>query len=325
LLVWLSSLLFPLLAFTACGQRVDAGATATAAADAPLVVDLPALYLDYDLAGTAMIGSVRAVDLGSALGVDLSRLNLSQGAITQLQAANLQHLQLSNTPTGLLLLVNGRRVPSLVWDDAIVQTTATTLATLGPSAHLLGELAPLVTKLGGGIVVRFPVAPDAMPLARAATTESAAVTAAQQTQAEYLAIVGPPPPLTVTVDYQVDGTWLVDGMSGAAWEAAMPGPWTRLNLAPGLVQGARAAGIATLVLTSNPQGLQITLNGQPLPAITWANGELENLVTLAAETGLLTRALGDNVHAASVLATIEALLPVVVTTPIELRVNFPPP
>lgn len=307
----------------ACGQRIDAGATATAAADAPLVVDLPALYLDYDLAGTAMIGSVRAADLGPALGVDLSRLNLSPTAIAQLQAANLQHIQLSNTPAGLLVFVNGRRAPSVVWADATLPTTATTLAALGPNTQLLREIAPLASKLGGGIVVRFPLAPAATPLVLDEADGAARLRATQQTQAEYLAIVGSPPPLTVTVDYQLDGSWVVDGLSGAAWEAAMPVPWTRLNLSPAVVQRARAAGIATLVLTSNQQGLLMTVNGQPLPHITWANGELENLVILAAENGLLARALGDNPHTDSLLATIEGLLPIVVATPIELRVNFP--
>lgn len=309
----------------ACGQRIEAGATATAAADAPLVVDLPALYLDYDLAGTAMIGSVRAADLGPAFGVDLSRLNLSPAAIAQLQAANLQHIQLSNTPAGLLVFVNGRRTPSVVWDDATLPITATMVADLAPSVPLLGQVAPLVTQLGGGVVVRFPLAAGATPIAPQLPAATTQLAAAQQTQAEYLAIVGAPPPLTVTVDYQLDGSWVVDGLSGAAWEAAMPVPWTRLNLSPAVVQGAHAAGIATLVLTSNQQGLLMTVNGQPLPPLSWANGELENLVILAAESGLLARVLGDNPHTEHLLATIEGLLPIVAATPVELRVNFPAP
>lgn len=315
---------FLLISLTACGQRIDGGTTAATTA-APLVIDLPALYLDYDASGVAYIGTVKAADLGPALGVDLSRVNVAPELVGRLQAAKIQHIQLTNTPGGLQLFVNGRHVPSLVWDAAALQLTAETMAALGPSAALLHPLIPLATDLGGGLVLRFPLASDATAVPFIVTPDATQLTAARQTQADYLAIIGTPPPLTITVDYGLDGSWTVDGLTGEQWADAMPLPWTRLNLSPALVQGASAAGIATLRLTANQQGLFIELNRRPLPHISWAEGELENLLALVAESGLLADALGANPHTDTLLTTIQGLLPIVTATPVTLQVNFPRP
>lgn len=61
-----------------------------------LVIDLPALYLDYDVAGVAYIGTVPAADLGPTLGIDLTHVNLTT-QIGRLQAANLRVRKLTNT------------------------------------------------------------------------------------------------------------------------------------------------------------------------------------------------------------------------------------
>ncbi len=315
---------FLLISLAACGQRIDGGTTA-ATTDAPLVIDLPALYLDYDATGIAYIGSVKAADLGPALGVDLSRVNVMPELVSRLQAAKIQHIQLTNTPAGLQLFVNGRRVPSLVWDEATLQLTAETVAALGTSAELLRPLIPLATDLGGGLVLRFPLAPEATAVPFVVASDGALLTAARQTQADYLAIIGTPPPLTITVDYALDGSWTVDGLTGEQWADAMPLPWTRLNLPAELVQGASGAGIVTLQLRANQLGLFIKINGRLLPHISWAEGELENLMTLAADTGLLNEALGTNPHTDTLLTTIQGLLPIVTATPVTLQVNFPQP
>ena len=199
------------------------------------------------------------------------------------------------------------------------------MAALGPNAALLRPLLPLATTLGGGLVLRFPLAPDVTPVPFVVTPDAALLTAARQTQAHYLAIIGTPPPLTITVDYGLDGSWTVDGLTGEQWADGMPLPWTRLNLSPELVQGASAAGIATLRLTANQQGLFIELNGRPLPHISWAEGELENLLALATDAELLNEALGANPHTNTLLTTIQGLLPIVTATPVTLQVNFPRP
>lgn len=315
---------FLLITLAACGQRIDGGTTA-ATTSAPLVIDLPALYLDYDATGVAYIGTVKAVDLGPALGVDLSRVNVTPALVGRVQAAKIQHIQLTNTPGGLQLFVNGRRAPSLVWDAAALQLTAEMVAALGPSAQLLRPLLPLATDLGGGLVLRFPLAPDATPVPFVVTPQATLLTAARQTQADYLAIIGTPPPLTITVDYGLDGSWTVDGLTGEQWADAMPLPWIRLNLPPELVQGAGTAGIATLRLTANQQGLFVEINGLLLPHISWAEGELENLLALVAESGLLNEAMGANPHTDTLLTTIQGLLPIVMASPVTLQVNFPKP
>ena len=56
-LLLFSLALLAALVLTGCGARAGAGETAAAAADAPLVLDLPNLTIDYDADGAPSLGS----------------------------------------------------------------------------------------------------------------------------------------------------------------------------------------------------------------------------------------------------------------------------
>ncbi len=312
-------LLFVGLLITGCGPRIGGGETAAQLRQSPLVIDLPALYIDYDRSGHASIGSVPVDAIGDALTVDLSRLNLKTEQINTIMDANIQHLQVTNTPDRLLLLVNGQLLPALVWHTE----RATTAGEGQMLAAGLAQITPLlstVVAMGGGVVLRFPISAGTVPIPLTMVeSDSVALEAAQD---EYLAIIGTPPHMVIDVFYQADGSWRVSDLDATAWRAVLPLPWDRLNLGAEQIQSLRAGGIEDLILQSNREGLFVQVNQQPLPHLSWAKGELNSMIVLAAEGGLFRQLLGDTPTAYSLAATLEHLLPMLQVTEIELRIHF---
>ena len=68
----LTALLIFTLVLSACGPRPQQGELAQSATDDTLVVDLPAVYIDYDEQGQASISGAAIAQLGALLGQDLS-------------------------------------------------------------------------------------------------------------------------------------------------------------------------------------------------------------------------------------------------------------
>lgn len=326
-LSWHISILFiglvigSVLLLVGCGPRIGGGEAAAHLAGRSLAVDLPALYIDYNRAGGAQIGSVPVAAVGDSFGIDLSPLNLDAAQLQPIIDANIQHIQVTTLPGRLLILVNGRVVPSLQWSENRWATTGTTAAELFPEIAPLIPLLPIAAEMGGGITLRFPLSGSVSPIPL--TMVEPDHSALQADQDAYLAAIGGvPPQLGIDVFYENDGTWVVNGLDAAGWHESVPLPWERLNLTPREIETLQAGGIETLTFRSDRQGLYVTVNGEPFPHLSWANGELQNLIVLADEGGLFHQLLGDTPTAYSLAVTLERLLPMLQITEIELRVHF---
>lgn len=305
-----------------CGERIGGGVMAAQQPTSPLVIDLPALYVDYNADGTAYIGSVPAATLGDSLGVDLSPLDREPVQIQRIVEANIQHIQITTVPNQLRILINGRVAPSLTWAPDELAQAGAKMARFKPSLAPLEPLLPIASTWGGGLVLRFPLAAGAIPLPLEAQANDER--AAQADVMAYLAAIGgTPPQLTIDVTYAPDGTWRVDGLDAAAWGESVPLPWERLNLDGAQIDTLRAGGVSELVVASNQDGIFLQVNGKALPHLSWADGALQNIVILAADGGLFRELLGDTPTAYSLAATIERLLPMLQLTEVTLRVHFP--
>jgi len=309
------------LLLSGCGSRVGSGEMAVANNASHLVVDLPALYVDYDREGIAHIGSLPAVAVGEALGIDFSPLNLAADQLHVLTNANIQHIQITTLPEHLLILVNGRVVPSLVWSEHHWATTGTTMGQLIPALAPLTPLLPVAAEIGGGITLRFPLQDNASPIPLTIVEQNQS--ALQAGQDAYLAAIGGVPPrFAIDVFYENDGTWTVDGLDASSWGESIPLPWERLNLTPQQIETLQASGIDEFTLISRRSGLYIAVNGEQLPHLSWADGELQNVITLADEGGIFRQLLGDRPTAYSLATTLERLLPMLQLTEVELHVYF---
>ncbi len=323
-----SLLLFPLFLLLGCGPRVGGGEMAAQRTASPLVVDLPALYIDYDRDGTARVGTVAATAVGAALGVDLGRLDLNRATLDVLMAWNIQHIQLSTVPGQLHLLVNGYAMPAPRWDAEQLSNARQIIREIGTDpiasegaalVEKLTLLAPAVAEWGGGIVLRFPVTPGTTVIPLSARQSTALPSEAQAT---YLDLIGAPPQLIVDVFYRSNGAWTVDGLDATAWAAILPLPWQALNLEAETVATLRRSGIRELRLATNQRGLFVTINAEPLPHLAWAEGELDNMVAAIAESGRLPQLLDEVETATSLVRTVRQLLPMLQATDVQLRVYF---
>lgn len=332
LLLWISVCSTVLL--TGCAPRVGGGDAAVSTPEAALVVDLPALIIDYDREGGAYLGSVPMGALEPVLGVDLTPLNLTATQIDGLIDANIQHIQLTNQPQSLTLLINGRALPRLIWQREALATSIDLLFDQDVVATLVSErldgddtftdmltLLPLLTEMGGGLTLRFPPSSESarLSLAEISTDHTTSVAA----QSAYLALINVPPAIHLDVFYQLDGTWRVDGLDATVWSQVFPVPWERLNLTPATIAAMQEAGIAEVVLASDQQGATLWIDNQLLTTLDWSHGELSNVVLLAEESELFTQLLGNTPTAYSLANALEGLLPLMQVTEVRLVVHFP--
>jgi len=320
--LWAALLLVAALVLSGCAPRTGAGSSAAMAMDDELVIDLPAIVIDFDSSGHASIGGVPAADMGAMAGVDLSTLAIAPEWVSYFSATNIQHLQINNAANGLVILVNGQPVPSLAWDENSLVATAGAVESLGIAVPVLDKVLPLVQQLGIGAIMRFPVAVGADVIPFAVMGDGSAAEMAQAAQAEFLAAVGAPPKINLPIVYQADGSYAVGDLSDAEWTALTGVPWYALRLDPSVIKGLTDSGITSMAIVTDQKGIHVSVNGNDLPYITWGNGEVQQILNLADQMGIW-EAYMPGVNMDDMMATIDSLLPVVQTTNANISIYLP--
>jgi hypothetical protein len=321
LVTWATLLILSLVLLAGCAPRPGTPLAEAFESD-ELYVDLPAIVIDFDAQGQASLGGVSVANLGAVAGMDLSALSLDPTIVNFFTIENIQHIQVVTNPDGLTILVNGLRVPSLVWDEGSLVATAETVNALGIALPVLDRILPLVQQFGLGITLRFPVGEGNQAIALGQLTS--AEVDDQQAEA-ILAAVGTPPRINLPVVYDAEGNFRVGDLTAAEWAELVPGvPFDLLQLSSEQIQGLAEAGLTSLSLATTPQGLQISANGQALPTISWGEGELQNVLDLPVVQNLLVNALsGMGMQSAEVVDTIKSLLPVIQAADANITLFFP--
>ncbi len=319
---WAVLLLIAALVLSGCAPRTGAGSSAAMAMEDELVIDLPAIVIDFDSSGAASIGGVPASEMGAMAGVDLSTLALSPDWVNYFSMTNIQHLQIDNTAGGLMILVNGQPIPSLAWDEDSLVATAGALGSLGIALPVLDKVLPLVQQLGLAVILRFPVQAGAEIIAYSVMGDGSAAEMSKAAQEEFLAAVGAPPKINLPIVYQADGSYAVGDLSDAEWTALTGVPWYALRLDPNALAGLTASGITSMTFETDQAGVHVSINGNALPTISWGNGEVQHVLDLAGQMGLWA-AYMPGVNMDDMMATIESILPVVQTTEANISIYLP--
>ncbi|RIK42878.1 MAG: hypothetical protein DCC55_07370 [Chloroflexi bacterium] len=321
---WLVLVAVFALALAGCAPRPGQGETAAQPGAEQLAVDLPALIIDVDSNGSFSVGGVPLAALASGFGVaGLETLSLPPEQVTMMTDANIQHVQINNLPDGLKLLVNGQEIPTLVWDGESLAALQGLAGELGEGVPpVLQQILPVLGQLGVGVIVRFPLAQGAELIPLEVTGEASAAAAAAEAQQAFLSSVGAPPRINIPVQYAADGSWTVAGMTDTEWIAVTGQSfWESLRLPEELVSDLTAAGVEEIVVSTDPEGIHVAINGQQLPYITWGEGRLSHALSLAAQAGLLGDLDGED--AGSLTEAIEALLPMVTSSEVQIHVFLP--
>lgn len=321
---WLVVVAIIALALAGCAPRPGQGETAAQPGADELAIDLPALIIDVDPNGSFSVGGVPLAALASSFGVaGLETLSLPPEQVATLTDANIQHVQINNQPAGLKLLVNGEEIPTLVWDDESLANLQGLVGELGDGVPpILQQLLPVLGRVGVGVIVRFPLAQAAELIPLEVTGEGAAATAATEAQQAFLASVGAPPRINIPVQYAADGSWTVAGMTDTEWIAVTGQSfWESLRLPEELIADLTAAGVSEITVSTDDDGIHVAIDGQQLPYISWGQGRLSHALRLAAQAGLLGEIEGED--AGSLAAAIEALLPMITGSEVQIHVFMP--
>lgn len=319
---WLALAMLGILALSACAPRLGQGDTAAQAGADQLSIDLPALVIDFDTSGVPSVGGAPLATLAGAFGVaGLEAVALTPDQISTLTAANIQHLQVNNTPDGLNLLVNGAAIPTLVWDGESLGALQTLAENMGDGIPpIVQQLLPVLGRVGVGVTVRFPLAQGAELIPQEGAASGAAAAEAETARQAFLSSVGAPPTINIPVFYAPDGSWQVADMTDSEWIAVTGQSfWESLRLPEQMISDLTAAGVSEITVSTDADGIHLAINDQSLPHISWGEGRLANAIGLAAQTGLL----GDADDAAGILSAVDALLPLVTGSQVQLHVFLP--
>jgi len=315
LIVWVSLLMMGALLAAGCAPRTGGGAVAAADGQA-LLVDLPAIVLDFDAEGNAAVGGVPVAELDPSL-ASLDTM-IGPDTIGMFTENNIQHLQISTTPTGLDILVNGQAIPSVAWDGESLAGAQQLLGALGNEGlALVQDILPQISNIGVGVILRFPPGQGAelIPLAG----DGSAAAGAAQAQEEFLAQAGSPARINIPIAYNSDGTFSIGSLTADELTVLLGAPLESLTLSEEQITQFAEADINTITLATDSDGIRMTLNGNPLPHINWGEGRLAYALQLALQTGLI----GSGEESANLGALIERLLPIIQTAEVNVQVTFP--
>lgn len=260
------------LILAGCGPAVMPAAAPETQNGEKFVVALPRLVLTFDENGKPGIEGLPVEQIARSLGypLDFGAYRIDPAYVNWMTQSNIQNIELRQTGNGLALLVNGKLMPSIKWEDGSLEATAGLVRMLGPQneqlANLLQKLAPIAKRLGLSVVVKFPAAAGAaaIPLA----TDDVALATPVPATGPASAV------MQFEVKYDEDGVPSIMGIS--ARDLAAAGMNAPLALHPFYVQQAQANNIQYMQLRSKGDGLYLYLNGQPLPAISWDKNSLDN-------------------------------------------------
>jgi hypothetical protein len=314
-LAWLAVLMTLVLALAGCAPRPGAGEAATAAPADALVIDFPSLAIDVAEDGSLSMDGIPLGDLAGSFGAgqisDL--LRFPPDTLDMLTSAGIQHLQLANGPDGLIIVANGREMPAISWSDAQLQALGSMLG----EAQQLAELLPMLTRLGIGVTLRLPVpaGEEPLPLVSEAPSELATRLASAQESVQ----PGTTGRIQIPIVYAADGTWTLNNQPMDFW-LGLPGfsalePVLRLN-----VQRFQEAGIESVTINTDANGLHLSTNDQELFALDWSGDRLANLLDFALSSGLLNI---PNIDPAMLQNLLNTFLPRILGSDVSINLIFP--
>ncbi|MBK8049903.1 MAG: hypothetical protein IPK16_24050 [Anaerolineales bacterium] len=298
---------------TGCAARAGGGETAAGRAGS-MVVDLPSLVVDYDSGGQPTTGGVPLRDLGGMLPqAAIVQTVLPSETVQMLAAAGIQHVQFSNTPSGVRIHVNGEPLPTFVWDDTSLANLIALVDQIGAGGVV--DLLPLTTNVGIGLALRMPVTTGVTPIPLRPIPDDTA-----QTVTDYLDTAGSTPVIHIPVKYESDGTWTVQGITDTEWQALTGLPFGALRLNADFVQNALKYGIRTATLQTDANGIHLAINDQPLPYLAWSGQGLVHLLGLLQDL----QVLGDpSLDLDGVAALLSQWLPAMQSSELRIDVTFP--
>ncbi len=264
------------LLMAGCGPAIMPAAAPETENGEQFVIALPRIVVVYGEDGTPSLEGLDVQTLARSVGMnlDLSAYRMDPTYINWMKVANVQHVELRQTGTGLAIMVNGKLMPHVSWQDGSLEAAGGFVKMLGPQYEQLGglveKLAPIAKRLGLSAVVKFPTN----------GTEAIALAADDVVMATPMPADGPASAI-MQFEIKYDGQGVPSIMGISARDLANAGINAPLALHPYYIQQAQGSNVQFLQLRSKGDGLYLFVNGMPLPGISWDQVMLQNTLEAA--------------------------------------------
>ncbi len=214
-------------------------------------------------------GSVRA--LGVPLG---SQPMIPAATLAQLQAANVQRLDVKLTGDGLNLAANGEPLPAISWTPETLDLVTQVVGPMsGMDENQLQNVMNVVTNTPVGVSISVPPAEGTTPIDMPATVEA---TFAPPDLGDFA------PPI-IRANLVADSAGVVSQIGNLAIsDLGALGIPANITLPPALLDFMKSAGAKQLALTTAPNQADIQLDGQTAITLRYDEAALRSLLSLAA-------------------------------------------
>jgi hypothetical protein len=191
--------------------------------------------------------------------------------VNNLQAANVQQLNVSLQEDGLFLAANGQALPSVTWTEESLATLAGIVGPLaGIGAEGINSLLDIATGLGPQITVNVEPAEGAQPVE---IPEEVTLTV-QPVEAD-------PQAATLRVRMAVDDQGNISSLGGITAEEFSQLGVSLPALPADVVANLRATGAQEVHLNTDPGVLHLLLDGQQALSIAYDTASLQTALQIA--------------------------------------------
>jgi len=216
--------------------------------------------------------------------------------VLQLQTANIQQLEVRFGYNGILIYDNGQPLPYVTWDAESVATLQDVIRNAPniPNAGLIASALPWLRQIGLGASI--DVANTATPDMRWNGEETTALAEPVEPTIGPFQLGG--------IAFDPQGNLSIGSLAAA--DLGVAGPLLRAETLAMLT----SFGIENLQVTTVPNGIQLSMNGRPLPGIAYDSQSLARVEPVVAA------------FAPALAPTLNSVLPMLQSTALDVAVSF---
>jgi hypothetical protein len=295
------------LMLSACGPALPSATGAKTESGEVFQLALPRLEIAFDAQGNPTVLGMKLSDVGTMLGQDLSTLKLDPTLVNWMTNANIQHIEMRQTGDSLALLINGKPMPHIAWDDKALSQAMDLAGIFVPGSQNLfttiKKFLPMVSRLGVDVTLRFPQQKSATAIPLADPSVALAKLNPSKDPASVI--------LKFEVKYDDQGVPSILGLSG--YDLAAMGLPLPVAIDKGVLKNLQSQNIQNLEFRTQPDGMYVYLNGNRLPGLAWDKQLLQNAAEAYAKMN----------PESPLIPTVNMLLPMLDTLDIGVMTKFP--
>jgi hypothetical protein len=228
-------------------------------------------------------------------------------ALANLQAANVQRLDLSVQPTGLYIAANGQTLPTVTWTEDSLETIAQVVGPMAGGADLVNTVLPVVLGLGPNVQLDIPPAAGAEPVEVPEDVEFA-VQPVEATEDS--------PVVNLNVAVGADGQ--LASLGGFTAEDFAQLGITLPSLPADSLAALHDAGVQQVTIDTEPGVLNVQFDGNEALSLNFDQSSIDTALNVA------TPFLGDSPITNPIISQLlrEQIIPMALTSNVNVNVDL---